>query len=63
MRLVTRGAMYAYADPRLEDLSPAQKQLLRTGPRNTRLMQARTIALIQDQLPERFARALAVVAD
>ena len=47
VRLVTRGAMYAYADPRLEALSPAQKQLLRTGPRNTRLIQAklREIAL------------------
>ena len=47
VRLVTRGALYAYADPRLEDLSPAQKQLVRTGPRNTRLMQAklREIAL------------------
>ena len=37
VRLVTRGALYVYADPRLESLSPAQKQLLRTGPRNTRL--------------------------
>ena len=25
---------YAYSDPKLESLSPAQKQLLRMGPRN-----------------------------
>ena len=31
---------YEYADPALEDLSPAQKQLLRTGPRNVRIIQA-----------------------
>jgi hypothetical protein len=30
---------YTYADPRLESLSPAQKQLLRMGPRNVRLIQ------------------------
>ena len=34
-----RGATWAYADPALEALSPAQKQLLRMGPRN----QARVI--------------------
>ncbi len=54
VRLVTRGAMYAYADARLEDLSPAQKQLLRTGPRNTRLIQAKL---------REIARALGVAAD
>jgi hypothetical protein len=58
VRLVTRGALYAYADPRLEALSPAQKQLVRTGPRNTRLMQEklRAIALAlgipEDRLPK-----------
>jgi len=30
---------YAYADPRLEALSPPQKHLLRTGPNNVRLIQ------------------------
>ncbi len=34
--LVRKVTTYAYADPRLESLSPAQKQLLRTGPDNTR---------------------------
>jgi DUF3014 family protein len=37
---------FAYADPRLEALSPAQKHLLRMGPRNMRLVQGqlRTLA-------------------
>jgi hypothetical protein len=34
--LVRKVTTYAYADPRLESLSPAQKQLLRTGPDNVR---------------------------
>jgi len=34
--LVRRVTTYAYADPALESLSPAQKQLLRTGPENLR---------------------------
>ena len=33
------GEAFAYADGRLERLSAAQKQLLRMGPRNTRLIQ------------------------
>ena len=44
-----RGATWAYADPALEALSPAQKQLLRMGPRN----QARvidTLKRIREQL-------------
>jgi hypothetical protein len=32
---------HAYADPWLEDLSPAQKQLLRMGPSNQRRVQAK----------------------
>jgi hypothetical protein len=57
VRLVPRGGLYAYADPRLEGLAPAQKQVLRTGPRNTRVMlgQLREIALAlgitSDRLP------------
>src|SRR5213080_1391117 len=37
---------YAFADPRLEALSPAQRHLLRMGPRNVRLIQGelRTLA-------------------
>jgi hypothetical protein len=36
MLLVRQVTTYAFADPRLEALSPAQKQLLRTGPENAR---------------------------
>jgi hypothetical protein len=54
VRLVTRGALYAYADQRLEALSPAQKQLVRTGPRNARLIQAKL---------RQIAAALGIPAD
>ena len=33
--LYPNGVTYAYSDPRFESLSPAQKQLLRMGPRNS----------------------------
>lgn len=39
--LVSRSVAYEFADPRLQSLSPAQRQLLRTGPRNVRLIQAK----------------------
>jgi hypothetical protein len=39
--LVYKGAINAFADPRLEELTGAQKQLLRMGPRNVRLIQAK----------------------
>jgi hypothetical protein len=39
--LVFRGAVNGYADPRLERLTPAQKQLLRMGPRNVRIIQGK----------------------
>ena len=32
--LLPKGVTYAYSDPMLQSLSPAQKQLLRLGPRN-----------------------------
>lgn len=38
-----RGATWAYADPSLESLQPAQKQLLRMGPQNA----ARVIAVLR----------------
>jgi hypothetical protein len=34
IRVRPKGVGYAFADPALEALAPAQKQLLRTGPRN-----------------------------
>jgi hypothetical protein len=39
--LVAHATMLRYADPALEALTPAQKQLLRAGPRNVRLLQAK----------------------
>ena len=45
--VVPRGIGYGFADPRLEVLTGAQKQLLRMGPRNVRMFQTslRAIAL------------------
>lgn len=37
--LVHKGALNAFADPRLEELTAAQKQLLRMGPRNVLIVQ------------------------
>lgn len=37
--LVQPVVMYKYQDDKLESLSPVQKQLIRMGPRNTRLLQ------------------------
>jgi hypothetical protein len=39
--LVFKGALNGYADARLEGLAPAQKQLLRTGPRNVTIIQGK----------------------
>jgi hypothetical protein len=35
------GVEYIYANPRLEDLSPVEKDLLRVGPENGRRIQAK----------------------
>ena len=53
VELKMSGIVYAYADPRLEGLSPAQKQLLRMGPENVKAIQAklREIAAVL-QIPE-----------
>lgn len=37
--LIPSGGLYQFNDPRLERLTAAQKQLVRTGPRNTRTIQ------------------------
>jgi hypothetical protein len=48
---------YRYTDPELEELSGAQKHLLRMGPRNTKLVQAklrelaRSLGIASDALP------------
>jgi hypothetical protein len=46
-RVEPKGIGYGYADPALEGLTGAQKQLLRMGPRNIRIIQSslRQIAL------------------
>ena len=41
MALVPHGTVYAFADPRLQELSAPQKQLLRMGPQNVRAVQAK----------------------
>ena len=40
-RLRPKGIGYGYVDERLESLSPAQKQLLRMGPRNVRVIKTK----------------------
>jgi hypothetical protein len=40
IRVEPKGIGYRYSDSKLEGLSPAQKQLLRTGPRNVRSIQS-----------------------
>ena len=51
------GAGYAFADPRLESMSPAQKQLFRMGPDNVRVIQtklreiASALAIPDSRLP------------
>jgi hypothetical protein len=56
IRVVPRGVGYGYADPRLEELTAAQKHLLRTGPRNALVIQTslRAIALALGIPPERL---------
>jgi hypothetical protein len=58
-RLKPKGIGYAYADERLEELSAAQRQLLRMGPRNGRVIKARlreialALGIPATQLPAR----------
>ena len=57
IRLEPRGIGYAFADPKLEALTPPQKQLLRTGSRNVRLIQgslremAQALGIPAERLP------------
>lgn len=56
-RLSRGSVMYTYADPKIESLSAAEKQLLRMGPRNVQRIQAKLREIAQalrvqaDQLP------------
>lgn len=59
--LIPRGGLYQYNDQRLEQLNGAQKQLLRMGPRNERIVQrklrsiGRALMIPEERLP-RVAR-------
>jgi hypothetical protein len=46
IELTPKVVTYAFADPRLEALSPAQKHFLRMGPRTVRLVQGELRALV-----------------
>lgn len=52
------GVTYAYSDPKLESLLPAQKQLLRLGPRNGQAIRGKLeeIATLLKLHPERLHR-------
>jgi hypothetical protein len=56
IRVEPHGIGYVFADPKLEALTPAQKQLLRMGPANARRVQAklREIAVAVGIPPERL---------
>lgn len=41
VEVVSKGAVYAYADPALEALSDAQKQLVRLGPKNAEAVKSK----------------------
>ena len=41
VRLQTTKVSYAYADPAIEDLPKVQRQFLRMGPRNVRIVKAK----------------------
>lgn len=59
VRVEPRGIVYGFADEDLEELTPAQKQLLRMGPRNARVVQnaLRAIALALGIPSERLPAA------
>jgi len=56
--LYPNGVTYAYSDPKLESLSPAQKQFLRLGPRNSQAIRAKLeeIAALLKLHPEPLRR-------
>jgi len=45
--VASEGPFYRFADNRLETLPPSQKQLLRMGPRNERLVQAKLKEMVE----------------
>ncbi len=61
--LEKRVASYVFADPKLEELSPAQKHLLRMGPENVQLIQSKlrelalALGFAETQLPKARSQA------
>ncbi len=61
--LEKRVASYVFADPKLEELSPAQKHLLRMGPENVQLIQSKlrelalALGFAETQLPKDRSQA------
>ena len=57
IQVETRGIGYAFADPKLEGLTPTQKHLIRTGPRNAAAIKqalrkiAVALGIPEDRLP------------
>lgn len=47
VRLVKPSVYYKFAEPKLEALSPVQKQMIRMGPENTRIIQAKLRQFIE----------------
>jgi hypothetical protein len=47
VEVVDEGGIYAFADPKLEDLDDVEKHLVRMGPRNERLVQAKARELLK----------------
>jgi Protein of unknown function (DUF3014) len=57
VELVPHAIAFRYADPKLEALTPAQKQFLRIGPRNVRLAQSKLRELAAALAPPVTAEA------
>ncbi len=55
IEVLPRGALYVYADPKLESLTAAQKHLLRMGPQNLRRIQGKVREASQ-QLTQQASR-------
>lgn len=51
IEVTPRGGLYAFADPRLEALTPLQKLLVRSGPANARRIQAHLAAIAAAMAP------------
>lgn len=50
--LASKGAVWQFADPKLERLGPVEKHLLRMGPRNEKIIQSKARELLAAHLPQ-----------